>query len=85
MISEELLHILACPETRQDLILADKALIQKINGLIEQGTLRNRAKEQVLKKIDGGLLRQDRKYLYPVREDIPVLLMDEAIGLENVS
>lgn len=84
MISEELLHILACPETRQDLVLADKDLIQKINSLIEQGALRNRVQEKVMKIIDGGLIRQDRKYLYPIRGNIPVLLIDEAIGLEGL-
>ena len=33
---------------------------QKINALIGQGLLYNRAKEKVVKKIDGGLIRQDR-------------------------
>lgn len=84
MISEELLHILACPETRQDLVLADQQLIQKINALITKGVLRNRAQEKIVKEISGGLIRQDRKYLYPIRESIPVLLIDEAIGLEGL-
>jgi uncharacterized protein YbaR (Trm112 family) len=84
MISQELLQILACPESRQDLTIADNTVTQKINALIGQGLLYNRAKEKVVKKIDGGLIRQDRKYLYPIRENIPILLIDEAIGLENL-
>ena len=85
MISQELLNILACPETRQDLTLADAKLIQQINVLIERGALHNRADEKILKKIDGGLVRKDRKYLYPVREDIPILLIDEAIALDLIA
>ena len=83
MISSELLNILACPETYQDLSLAGEKLIQNINTQIDQGTLYNRAKEKVMKKIDGGLVRKDGKYLYPIRENIPILLIDEAIALEN--
>ena len=83
MISNELLKILACPETQQDLILADAKLVQKINACIEQGKLRNRAKERITGKINGGLVRKDRKYLYPIRENIPILLIDEAIGLDK--
>jgi uncharacterized protein YbaR (Trm112 family) len=26
-------------------------------------------------------VREDRKYLYPIRQDIPVMLVDEAIPL----
>ncbi len=31
--------------------------------------------------IDEGLVREDAKILYPVREDIPIMLIDEAIEL----
>lgn len=84
MISADLLKILACPETQQDLALADKKLVQQINAAIGEGKLRNRAQEKVSKKIDGGLVRKDGKYLYPIREEIPILLIDEAIALEKI-
>ena len=32
-------------------------------------------------KLDAGLLRADGKFLYPVRHNIPVMLVDEAIPL----
>jgi len=85
MISKDILNILACPETHQDLTPADAKLVEQINVLIGQGVLRNRANEKIIKKIDGGLVRQDRKYLYPVRENIPILLIDEAIALEKIN
>jgi len=83
MVSPELVEILACPETKQPVTLADKALIERLNLLIDQGKLVNRAGETVKRKMDGGLIREDRKYLYPIVDDIPVMLMDEAIPLEN--
>ena len=86
MIDKELLDIIVCPETKQDLVLAEPGLIEKINLLIGKGELRNRSKQVVTEKIDGGLIRkEDRKYLYPIRDDIPRLLIDESIPLEELS
>jgi uncharacterized protein YbaR (Trm112 family) len=85
MISEDLLNVIACPETKQDLVIAGDDLVEKINLLIENGELLNRTKQKVAEKIDGGLIqKEDPTYLYPVRDEIPILLMDESIPLENL-
>jgi uncharacterized protein len=81
MIDAKLLEILCCPETRQDLSVADEDVISELNARVEAGTLTNRAGDVVREKLDGGLVRADGKYLYPVREDIPVMLIEEAIPL----
>ena len=85
MISQELLNIIVCPETKQDLVIAEIDVVEKINKLIEKGELLNRSKQKVTEKIDGGLIQKDdRKYLYPIRDEIPILLIDESIALEGV-
>ena len=81
MMDTELLKILCCPETHQEVRLAEAAVIDKLNGQIAAGTLRNRAGKPVQEKIEGGLVRTDGRYLYPIRRDIPVLLVDEGIPL----
>jgi len=81
MIDPELLKILCCPETHQDVSVADAPLVQKLNSQISSGNLKNRAGKDVAEKIDGGLLRADGKILYPIRQNIPVMLIDEAIAL----
>ena len=80
-IDANLLEILACPETKEPVALADEALIAKINSAIEAGTLQNRGGENIADKIDAGLLREDKKFLYPIRDDIPIMLIDEAIPI----
>lgn len=85
MISEELLNVIACPETKQDLVIAEDAIVEKINNMIESGELLNRIKQKVTERIDGGLIqKEDRQYLYPIRDEIPILLIEESISLENL-
>ena len=84
MISKELLDMLVCPETKEAVALAEDALIRKINDRITGGELKNRGGQPVKEKIDHGLVRQDNRYLYPIREDIPIMLIDEAIPLEGI-
>ena len=74
MIDDALLSILACPETKKDLELADQETIDKINAAIDEGKVLNKSKEPVTKKIEGGLFRiGDRSNLYPIRDNIQVL------------
>ena len=82
-LDKELLAILCCPETKQDVALASDDLIARLNARIEKRELKNKAGQPVSEKLDGGLLRADRKILYPVREDIPVMLIEEGIPVEG--
>ena len=84
MVDQELLSILVCPENKTPVKLADQAMIDQINGAIAGGALTNRGGEVVDTAIDGGLLREDGAYLYVIREDIPVMLIDEAIPMSPI-
>jgi len=77
----EFLKILCCPETHQALSLAEASVLDKVNQRLAVGALRNRAGQPVEEKVEDGLVRADGRYLYPMRRNIPVLLVDEAIPL----
>jgi len=81
MIDTEFLNILCCPETKQKVSLADGNLIQSLNEKITAGTLKSRDGSVVEEKIDAGLVREDKKFLYPIRDDIPIMLIDSGIEL----
>lgn len=83
-VDKDLLAILCCPETKLDVSLADDALINKLNEAISRGLLKNKAQKPVAELLDGGLIRSDRQILYPIREDIPVMLIEEGIPLDQI-
>ncbi len=82
MLDRELLEILCCPETHQDLAEASAEAVAVLNRGIAAGTVVNRAGAPVSQPVAGLLVRQDGRYGYPVRDDIPVMLIDEAVPLE---
>jgi len=84
MVHPELLKVLVCPENKTPVVLAGDDLVAKINGAVEAKTLKNRGGAPVDAKIDGGLVREDKAYLYPIRDDIPIMLIDEAIPLDQI-
>ncbi len=84
MISPELLAILRCPETSQPLQEAPRDVLDRVNEAIDARRARNRGGDTLEERLDEGLVREDGKLLYPVREEIPIMLMDEAISLEAI-
>jgi len=81
MIDTDLLKLLCCPETHQDLRVAESQLVEQLNQKIAAGALKNRAGQPVQERIDGGLIRADGKILYPIQAGIPLMLVEEAILL----
>jgi uncharacterized protein len=84
-IDKDLLAILCCPETKQEVSLADARVIDDLNARIDRGELKNKGGQAVTEKLDGGLVRADRKIVYPIRESIPVMLIEEGILLPPAS
>ncbi len=81
MVDQELLDILVCPETKQPIRIADPGLLERLNAAIEQGSVANKGGTPVTSAVTEGLVREDGTCLYPVRDDIPIMLIDEAIPL----
>ncbi len=85
MVNSELLEIIVCPETMQTLKHADAETLGRVNQAVEDGSLENQGGDRVKDSIEEGLVREDGKVLYPVKDDIPVMLLDEAIRLDSLS
>ena len=79
-----LLNIICCPVTREKLSIATSKQLEFINTEIANS---------VLKKLDGSiaenpqskaLINATKTLLYPIEEDIPILLENEAIELKGM-
>ena len=82
-INPQLLEILCCPESHQPLSEVGADFLLKLNELVSTGSLKNSEGVVVEGPLDGALLREDRLVLYPVRQGIPVLLVDERIPVPS--
>jgi uncharacterized protein YbaR (Trm112 family) len=81
VINDEFLDMLRCPESRQRLKRGHADLVAKVNREIAAGRLHNRAGQALAKPIDGLLVCEDDRLAYPILDDIPILLADEAVEL----
>ncbi|HSF07818.1 MAG TPA: hypothetical protein VLA60_00300 [Nitrospirales bacterium] len=82
-IAADLLAILCCPETKQDVCLLDQSVVQRLNQRISKGELKTKGGQLVTEQIDGGLLRKDNSVVYPIRDQIPIMLIEEGILIEK--
>lgn len=80
-IDPALLDIVCCPVTHQPLKPLPESELTRLNQAIEQQEIRNRDGEVVETPIDQALATRDGRLAYPVRDGIPVLLMEQGIAL----
>ncbi len=81
MVERDLLDILVCPDNLTPLRLATAAELATLNARIAAGQVKTRGGQAVTTQVKEGLVRADAKYLYVVDDDIPVMLIDEALPL----
>lgn len=81
MVHPDLLEILACPEDKSAVRLATAAELEALNARVRAGKVQNRGGQPVSEPLQEALVRADGRWLYPVREDIPIMLMEEGIAL----
>ena len=82
-VDPELVEILVCPETKLNVDLAPAETVEKINLAIRENIVLNVDGQSVNAPLQDGLLREDDKIIYPVRESIPVMLIGEGIPMDQ--
>jgi len=83
-LADDSLRYLVCPDDRSSLSRADRALVDRLNAAFAAGRLANRAGKPVSQQLGGALVRADRSIAYAIVDDIPVLVVDEGIPLDQL-
>lgn len=78
---QRLLDIVCCPATHLPLKLMPESTLARLNARIGAGTLRFRDDTPVTEPLAQALVTSDDRLAYAIRDDIPLLLEDQAIPL----
>jgi uncharacterized protein YbaR (Trm112 family) len=78
-MDRKLLDILACPATRQPLMLLNAAGLEALNRAIALGEVKRADGSAQSEALHEALITQDRKLVYRIDDGIPVLLIEDGI------
>lgn len=80
-IDAALLDILCCPLTQVPLQRLPEGKLARLNELIAEKRIKNESKVVVDVPLDAALMTRDGKLAYPIRDGIPILLIEQGIAL----
>lgn len=83
-MDKRLLDILCCPTTKAPLRLLSDAELAALNQAIGTNGVRFGNGAQVVAAVTAGLITRDRRTIYRIEDDIPVMLADEAIAIDQL-
>ena len=79
-VDGKLLEILCCPVSKTPLTVLGRQKLDKLNMAIESGDALYVGGDKVTDKMQEGLITEDGKVIYPVQDNIPILLEEKGIG-----
>ena len=83
-MDKRLLDILCCPTTKAPLRLLSDAKLAALNQAIAKKGVRFGNGSEVSAAVAAGLITRDRRTIYRVEDEIPVMLADEAIATDQL-
>jgi len=79
-IEGKLLEILCCPVSKTPLVRLPPDKLKKLNAAIASGEVQYVDGATVAEELREGLMTEDARVVYPVEDDIPILLEEKGIG-----
>ena len=79
-IDGKLLEILCCPVSKTPLTRLTASRLKKLNTVISEGSVLTVTGDVVGQTLREALITEDSKVIYPVIDEIPILLEERGIG-----
>ncbi len=79
-IDGKLLEILCCPVSKTPLTRLTASRLKKLNAGISEGSVLTITGDTVGQTLREALITEDSKVIYPVIDEIPILLEEQGIG-----
>ena len=84
-MDRNLLDIICCPVTQLPLELLDSTRLGRLNAAIETGGVKNYAEVEATEPLEAALVTRDGRMVYPIRNEIPVLMEEESIDWNQLA
>lgn len=84
-INDQLIEILCCPKTKVRVKAADQTLVEKVNAGIAEKAVKQEDGTVVEEPLQEALVTEDGARLYRIHDNIPVMLVEQGIPLDQVS
>ena len=79
-VDGKLLEILCCPVSKSPLNRLERSRLDKLNAAIAAGEVETVRGHKVTHSLNEALITEDGRVVYPVVDDIPLLLEEKGIG-----
>lgn len=84
MMNRRLLDILCCPATRAPLRELSIAELAALNAAIATNGISDASGTRVGSPYAAGLITCDRRLIYRIEDDIPIMLADESVAVSQI-
>jgi len=84
-VDGKLLEILCCPVSKVPLTRLPASRLKKLNEAIAAGDVQYVRGESVDQPLREALITEDSRVIYPVVDDIPILLEERGIGTTQLN
>lgn len=83
-MEDSFLSLLRCPRTGGRLALAGPEALTELNDSARKGKLVSVSGQEVQEPLEAALISVCGHWLYPVREGVPMLLVDQALSAADL-
>jgi len=79
-MDKHLLDILCCPVSKTPVRLLEKSELERLNQAIVRGEVETVEGVRIQQPLQAAMVTTDKRVVYPIQDDIPVMLPEEGIG-----